>query len=149
MRYTAICSPKRRGGWVRRSGDLAIWRYCLMPNHVDMVMVPADKEEPRHTFADAHRRYTGYINACHRWTGHRWQGRFGAVVMNEAHLGHAMRQVEPLTSAVALLDPEAGVLGVDCDDGGDPAVQAVRAVDVADGWSVSAASGLPLQYARL
>ena len=47
------------------------------------------REGLRRTFADAHRRYTEFINARHRWTGHLWQGRFGAVVMDEAHLAHA------------------------------------------------------------
>lgn len=47
----------------------------------------------RRTFADAHRRYTGFINARQRWTGHLWQGRYGAVAMDEAHLIHAARYV--------------------------------------------------------
>jgi putative transposase len=58
-----------------------IWCYCLMPNHVHMIVVPADEDGLRRTFADAHRRYTGFINARHRWTGHLWQGRFGAELM--------------------------------------------------------------------
>lgn len=70
-----------------------IWAYCLMPNHVHVIVVPSDEDGLRRTFADAHRRYTGFINARHRWTGHLWQGRFGAVVMDEAHLAHAMRYV--------------------------------------------------------
>jgi putative transposase len=70
-----------------------IWCYCLMPNHVHLIVVPSDEDGLRRTFADAHRRYTGFINARHRWTGHLWQGRFGAVVMDEEHLGHAMRYV--------------------------------------------------------
>jgi putative transposase len=64
-----------------------------MPNHVHLIVVPADEDGLRRTFADAHRRYTGFINARHRWTGHLWQGRFGAVVMDETHLFHAMRYV--------------------------------------------------------
>jgi len=70
-----------------------IWAYCLMPNHVHIIVVPSDADGLRRTFADAHRRYTGFINARHRWTGHLWQGRFGAVVMDEAHLADAMRYV--------------------------------------------------------
>ena len=70
-----------------------IWAYCLMPNHVHLVVVPADEDGLRRTFADAHRRYTAFINARNRWTGHLWQGRFGAVVMDEVHLAHAMRYV--------------------------------------------------------
>ena len=45
------------------------------------------------TFADAHRRYTGYVNARMRVTGHLWQGRFGSVVMDEEHLANAVRYV--------------------------------------------------------
>lgn len=76
----------------RRAGT-AIWSYCLMPNHVHLIVVPADDDGLRRTFADAHRRYTGFINARHRWTGHLWQGRYGAVAMDEAHLHHAARYV--------------------------------------------------------
>jgi putative transposase len=70
-----------------------IWCYCLMPNHIHMIVVPSDEDGLRRTFADAHRRFTGFINARHRWTGHLWQGRYGAVVMDELHLAHAMRYV--------------------------------------------------------
>jgi putative transposase len=34
----------------------------------------------RATLAEAHRRYTGAINARFQWTGQLFQGRFGAVV---------------------------------------------------------------------
>ena len=47
----------------------------------------------RATFAEAHRRYTGAINARFRWTGHLFQGRFGAVVMDESHLLAAARYI--------------------------------------------------------
>lgn len=55
-----------------------------------------------------------------------------------------MRQIEPLAGAVALLDPESGALGVDCDDGGDLAVQAVRAVVVAGELELVAGTELRL-----
>ena len=76
----------------RRCGT-QVWAYCLMPNHVHLIVVPADQDGLRRTFADAHRRYTGFINARHRWTGHLWQGRYGAVAMDEEHLTHAARYV--------------------------------------------------------
>jgi putative transposase len=47
----------------------------------------------RATFGEAHRRYTGAINARFRWTGHLFQGRFGAVVMDEPHLLAAARYI--------------------------------------------------------
>lgn len=70
-----------------------IWCYCLMPNHVHIIIVPSHEDGLRATFADAHRRYTGYVNARMRVTGHLWQGRFGSVVMDEAHLANAVRYV--------------------------------------------------------
>jgi len=70
-----------------------VWCYCLMPNHVHMIVVPEDADGLRRTFADAHRRYTGYINARLRVTGHLWQGRFGSFVMDEDHLAGAVRYV--------------------------------------------------------
>jgi putative transposase len=73
--------------------EVSIWAYCLMPNHVHAIVVPSDEGGLRRTFADLHRRYTGYINARNRYTGHLWQGRFGAVAMDEAHLINAVRYV--------------------------------------------------------
>ena len=40
-----------------------------------------------------HRRYAGIIHARRKRTGHFWQGRFGAVVMDEEHLAAALRYV--------------------------------------------------------
>jgi len=80
------------GEAARRAGS-EVWAYCLMPNHVHLIVVPSDEHGLRRTFAEAHRRYTGFINARHRWTGHLWQGRYGAVAMDEAHLAHAARYV--------------------------------------------------------
>jgi putative transposase len=81
----------------RRTGA-AVWAYCLMPNHVHLPIMPtwrdaADADGLRATFAKAHRRYTGAINARFWWTGHLFQGRFGAVVMDEAHLLAAARYI--------------------------------------------------------
>ena len=70
-----------------------IWGYCLMPNHVHVIVVPSDTDGLRRTFGETHRRYTGFINARARRTGHLWQGRFGAVAMDEAHLHVALRYV--------------------------------------------------------
>lgn len=80
------------GEAARRAGS-SVWSYCLMPNHVHLIIVPSHEDGLRMTFADAHRRYTGFVNARQRWTGHLWQGRYGAVAMDEAHLMAAARYV--------------------------------------------------------
>jgi putative transposase len=76
----------------RRFG-VAIWSYCLMPNHVHIIVVPADDDALSRTFRYVHRHYTGYINARMRVTGHLWQGRFSSVAMDEAHFVAALRYV--------------------------------------------------------
>ena len=72
---------------------VAIWGYCLMPNHVHIIAVPGDEDGLRRTFRYVHRHYTGYINARMRVTGHLWQGRFSSVAMDEEHLFGALRYV--------------------------------------------------------
>lgn len=70
-----------------------VWSYCLMPNHVHIVLTPSDEHGLARTFGELHRRYTGYINARRRTTGHLWQGRYGSVAMDEAHFATALRYV--------------------------------------------------------
>jgi putative transposase len=73
--------------------NVAVWSYCLMPNHVHIIAVPSDDDGLRRTFRYVHRHYTGYINARLRVTGHLWQGRFSSVAMDEAHFVTALRYV--------------------------------------------------------
>ena len=70
-----------------------VWAYCLMPNHVHIVLAPTDDDGLRRCFGELHRRYTGYVNARRRATGHLWQGRFGSVAMDEPHFVTALRYV--------------------------------------------------------
>ena len=63
-----------------------VWAWCLMPNHVHLIIVPSHEDGLRQTVANAHRRYAARINARNMWTGHLWQSRFGSVVMDETHL---------------------------------------------------------------
>lgn len=72
---------------------VAIWSYCLMPNHVHIIAVPGDADGLRRCFRFVHRHYTGYVNARLRVTGHLWQGRFSSVAMDEDHLYAALRYV--------------------------------------------------------
>lgn len=70
-----------------------VWAYCLMPNHVHLILVPSHEDGLRATLGEAHRQYTRRINARNKWTGHLWQGRFGSVPMDEDHLLSAVRYV--------------------------------------------------------
>lgn len=70
-----------------------IWAYCLMPNHVHLIAVPADELGLGRAIGETHRRYTNFINARGRWTGHLFQSRFASVAMDETHLIAAVRYV--------------------------------------------------------
>ena len=76
-----------------RAARAEVWSYCLMPNHVHVIVVPSDPDGLWRTFRHVHRHYTGYINARMRVTGHLWQSRYGSVAMDEAHLHAALRYV--------------------------------------------------------
>ena len=64
-----------------------------MPNHVHLILTPADTDGLRRALAKVHRAYAGTIHARRKKTGHFWQGRFGAVAMDEDHLLSAARYV--------------------------------------------------------
>jgi putative transposase len=77
-----------------------IWAWCLMPNHVHLIVVPERSDSLSALFAEAHRKYTRYINFRKGWRGHLWQERFHSCVMDERHLLAAVRYVElnPVTA---------------------------------------------------
>ena len=71
-----------------------VWAYCLMPNHVHLVMVPCCEDGLRTALGEAHRRYTRYINFKKGWRGHLWQERFHSFPMDENYLLATVRYVE-------------------------------------------------------
>lgn len=76
-----------------RKHGVACWAYCLMPNHVHLVLVPADATGLSRAVAETHRRYSAVINARLRVTGPLFQARFSSAPMDEAHLLAAARYV--------------------------------------------------------
>jgi putative transposase len=76
-----------------RAAGVEVWAWCLMPNHVHLILVPSDPDGLRRALARVHRSYAGTIQARRKRSGHFWQGRFGAVAMDEEHLAAALRYV--------------------------------------------------------
>src|SRR5271166_1980109 len=72
---------------------VACWAYCLMPNHVHLILVPDREEALGRALGETHRRYSSVINARLRVTGHLFQSRFGSAAMDEEHLMAAARYV--------------------------------------------------------
>jgi len=47
--------------WCGRHG-VAVWAWCLMPNHVHLVAVPAGEAALAAGIGEAHRRYARHVN---------------------------------------------------------------------------------------
>ena len=84
---------KLMADWCREEA-VAIWSYCLMPNHIHLIAVPSSEQGLRWAVGEAHRRYTRRINFREKWRGYLWQGRFASFVMDEPYLLAAVRYVE-------------------------------------------------------
>ena len=76
-----------------RKQGVACWAYCLMPNHVHLILVPDRDESLARALGETHRRYSTAINARLGVTGHLFQARFGSAAMDEEHLIAAARYV--------------------------------------------------------
>ena len=72
--------------------DVLAW--CLMPNHVHLILVPKDEDGLRAALGEAHRRYTRHVNFREGWRGYLWQGRFASFPMDDDHLLACARYVE-------------------------------------------------------
>lgn len=81
------------GEWCR-GAETQIWAYCLMPNHVHLILVPSHADGLRAALGEAHRRYTRHVNTREGWRGHLWQERFHSFVMDDDHLLACARYVE-------------------------------------------------------
>ncbi len=68
--------------------------WCLMDNHIHLILVPEHAEGLRAALGEAHRRYTRAINFREGWRGFLFQGRFSSYPMDDAHLMAAVRYVE-------------------------------------------------------
>ncbi len=79
--------------WCRKC-NVAVWAYCLMPNHVHLVAVPESAEGLRLAIGEAHRRYSAMVNRRQKWTGHLWQGRFSSFPLDEKYLLAAVQYIE-------------------------------------------------------
>jgi putative transposase len=67
-----------------------VWSWCLMPNHVHLILVPRDADGLRRALAPVHRHYAGALHLRQERSGHFWQGRFGAVAMDAGHCATAL-----------------------------------------------------------
>jgi len=80
-----------------RSFQLSLLSYCLMPNHVHLLLVPPTEAALREAVASIHQNYTRFINTKHGWKGHLWQGRFFSCAVQP--------QIAPIVARYIELNP--------------------------------------------
>jgi putative transposase len=78
--------------------------WCLMDNHVHLILVPPQARALASALGEAHRRYTRQVNFREGWRGYLFQGRCASYPMDEAHLMVAVRYVENNPVAAGMVD---------------------------------------------
>ena len=68
--------------------------YCVMSNHVHLVMVPRHADALAKVLKHTHGRYAAFWNGKYHSSGHVWQGRFYSCPLDRTHLWEALRYTE-------------------------------------------------------
>lgn len=83
--------------WLKDYADryeLRILAYCLMMNHIHLIVLPRKRDSLWRALQTTHMRYSQRVNFDQGWTGHLWQGRYFSTALDEAHEWAAVRYVE-------------------------------------------------------
>ena len=64
--------------------DCAIHAYCLMTNHIHLLVTPQAADGCTGLMRDLGQRYVQYFNRCHDRTGTLWEGRFRSCIAESA-----------------------------------------------------------------
>lgn len=72
---------------------VAIWAYCLLPNHVHLIAAPEAARSLAFALGESHREYAVRIHRRESWSGHLWQQRFYSCPLDQRHLVAALRYV--------------------------------------------------------
>lgn len=73
---------------------LTLLGYCLMTNHVHLVVIPQGPDSLNKAIGRTHWIYSQAINRWHGRSGHLWQSRFYSCALDDAHLIAAMAYLE-------------------------------------------------------
>jgi len=72
-----------------------IWAYCLMANHVHLLVVPRREESLAKGIGGTNLVYTQYVNRRYNRSGRLWQNRFfSTIVEEEPYLWAVARYIE-------------------------------------------------------
>ncbi len=73
---------------------MRIWAYCLMPNHVHLLIMGEAENSMSRAVGNTHCQYSRIINKRRDVTGHLWANRFDSSALDDHHLWAAVRYIE-------------------------------------------------------
>lgn len=77
-----------------RRQELEVFAYCLMPNHVHLVVVPSNTDGMQRTLRAVNSQFAQRVNRMRKINGHLWQGRYHSSPLDANHFLNAIRYVE-------------------------------------------------------
>jgi putative transposase len=77
-----------------RKYAMHVWAYCLMTNHIHLIVMPAQPDSLGNAIGRTHMRYARWFNTRQGWSGHLWANRFYSTTLDAEHLWHGVRYVE-------------------------------------------------------
>jgi len=69
-----------------RRYESRILGWCLMTNHVHLIVIPGTPESLALTLRQTHSNYSIELNRDQGWVGHLWQNRFFSCPLDPPHL---------------------------------------------------------------
>lgn len=73
---------------------LRVVGYCLMTNHVHLIVVPEQADSLAKALGRTHNEYARWLHIRQSMSGHLWQNRFYSCPLDPSHLWAALRYVE-------------------------------------------------------
>lgn len=83
----------------------ALHAYCLMTNHVHLMLTPEREDAPAFLMRDLGRRYVRYFNDRHSRTGSLWEGRFHSCLIDSARYALGCQRYIDLNPVRAAMVP--------------------------------------------
>jgi putative transposase len=87
--------------WQIETG-VRIAAFVIMPNHVHFIVESPTPDAISKWIANGHREYSKWLNTTRSTTGHNWEERYFAVLMDPEHCLNALRYVEQNPVAAGL-----------------------------------------------
>ncbi|HET6429522.1 MAG TPA: transposase [Phycisphaerae bacterium] len=76
------------------ANGLGINAYCLMTNHIHLVVTPGTEDSLAATLRPLNTCYSQHVNCTQGFTGHLWQSRPYSCLLDVPHFWAAVRYVE-------------------------------------------------------